>query len=119
MMHRRGLSPQELDELDPELFHQLMIYDQRIEPNGSRFQMMMFANLCHLILASSGNLSERGRKEASVLDWDFYGILQNLTSGELSNKLEEKKTNEAKKQINSIADTIKALATKDKNNGKE
>ncbi|MBK5013999.1 hypothetical protein [Pantoea sp. S62] len=81
--------------------------------------MMMFANLCHLMLVTSGNISERGRKEASVLDWDFYGLLQNLTTGELSDKAEQKKNKEAQKQFNNIADTIKALAIKDDKDGKK
>lgn len=114
MMHRRGFSPLELDELEPELFQLLKVYDERIEPNGSKFQMMMFANLCHLMLISSGNLSERGQKEASVLDWDFLGLIQDLTTGEMYEKLNDKKNKEAQKQFNAIADSIKAIAQKDK-----
>lgn len=113
-MHRRGFSPQELEELDPEVFQLLRVFDERIEPNGSKFQTMMFANLCHLMLVSSGNLSERGAKEASVLDWDSFGLLQNLTTGEMQEKQVEKKNKEAQKQFNAIADSIKALATKEK-----
>lgn len=71
------------------------------------------------MLVTSGNISERGRKEASVLDWDFYGLLQSLTTGELSDKAETKKKNEAQKQFNNIADTIQALAIKDDKDGKE
>jgi len=37
MMHRRGFSPLELDELEPELFQLLKVYDERIEPNGSKY----------------------------------------------------------------------------------
>lgn len=120
MIHRRGFSPQELDDLDPELFELLKLYDERIEPNGSGFQTMMFANLCHLMLVSSGNLSERGQKEASVLDWDFYGLLQNKTIKELADEKTVRRNNEAKTNMNDLGDMIKSLALKDKkNNGRE
>lgn len=120
MIHRRGLSPKELEDLDPELFELLKIYDQNIEPNGSTFQTAMFANLCHLMLVSSGNLSERGQKEASVLDWDMFGLLRGMTSGELLESHEIKKNKEAQANMNSIIDMIKDAAEKGNNkNGKK
>jgi len=119
MLNRRGFSPDELEQIDPELFEYLMIFDEFIEPNGSRYDMSLYANLCHLILVSSGNLSERGQKDASVLDWDFHGLLRNYTTGELLEHNSSKKTKEAKEQMDGLAEMIKSIATKDKNNGKE
>jgi len=79
LINKRGLSPSELETLDPELFEYLMIYDSSIEPSGAKFEHIKYSNLAHLILMSSGNLTEAGMKKASVQDWDMYGLLSNKT----------------------------------------
>lgn len=120
MMHRRGFSPDELDALDPDLFQYLRIYDEEVEPNGARFETLMFANMADLILRTSGCLSERGQKEASILDWDFYGILRNKTRTELQKEsVEKRKQEEERKRKDMIDSIMKTAIAKDKNNGKK
>lgn len=122
MLHKRGLSPQELEDLDPELFEYLMIFDSVIEPNGSRFEHMKYANLCHLIMMSSGNISEQGMKKAKVLDWDMFGLLSNLTTRELAEEQAKDKHNQEQAEFSAMAELIKAEAlakNKGKSNGKK
>jgi hypothetical protein len=117
MLHKRGLSPSELEELDPELFEYLMIFDSVIEPNGAKFEQIKYANLCHLILMSSGNLTEQGMKKAKVLDWDMFGLLSNLTTRELAEEQEKDKCNQEQATFSAMADLIKSEALA-KNKGK-
>lgn len=119
MIHKRGLSPDELDQLDPELFHALMLYDAVIEPNGARIDQIRFANLCHLILMSSGNLTEQGMKSAKVSDWDLFGLLSNKTIRELDQEAKKVKEEEQKRSFNALAESIKEAALKGKSNGKK
>lgn len=79
LLNKRGLSLSELESIDPELFEYLMIYDANIEPSGARFDHIKYANLAHLILMSSGNLTQDGMKKANVHDWDMHGLLSNKT----------------------------------------
>lgn len=118
MINKRGLSPDEIDKLDPELFELLFIFDSVIEPNGARFEHMKFSNLAHLILMSSGNLTEKGLKAAKVTDWDMYGLLSNKTSTELAEEEDKRKQQQAKLQYEQMkADLVKEEAAK-KNKGK-
>ncbi|MGX9299887.1 hypothetical protein ACWXWG_10940 [Pantoea ananatis] len=116
MIHKRGLSPDELNQLDPEIFEQLMLYDAVIEPNGARVDQIRFANLCHLILLSSGNLTEAGMKNAKVEDWDMFGLLHNKSTKELHDEAVKSKNEEQQKQFNQLAETIKDIAMQGKNN---
>lgn len=90
LLNKRGLSPSELESLDPELFEYLMIYDSSIEPSGARFEHIKYSNLAHLILTSSGNLSEKGLKEARLTDWDMFGLLSNKTAYEIEQDARER-----------------------------
>lgn len=119
MIHKRGLSPEELDQLDPELFEALMIYDAVIEPNGARVDQIRFANLCHLILMSSGNLTESGMKSAKVTDWDMFGLMSNKTTRQVQEELAKAKKDEEQRGFNALAEAIKEAALKDKKNGKK
>lgn len=120
MIHKRGLSPDELDQLEPELFNALFLYDAVIEPNGARIDQIRYANLCHLILLSSGNLTESGMKSAKVDDWDMFGLLANKTTKQIAKDEELAKQEREVTNFNAMAEMIKAEALKDKNkNGKK
>ncbi|MFG0800787.1 hypothetical protein [Leclercia sp. GLN_9] len=101
LLNKRGLSPSELELIDPELFEYMMIYDSSIEPSGSRFEHIKYSNLAHLILMSSGNLTEAGMKRASVNDWDMYGLLSNKTVHERIQEQDE--AEQAKQQLQNSA----------------
>lgn len=119
MIHKRGLSPDELDQLDPELFEALLIYDAVIEPNGARIDQIRYANLCHLILMSSGNLTEQGMKKAKVNDWDLFGLLSNKSTKQITSESSKAKEEEQKRNFNALAESIKDAALKGKKNGKK
>lgn len=119
MIHKRGLSPEELDSLDPELFELLMLYDAVIEPNGARIDQIRYANLCHLIMMSSGNLTQDGMKRAKVDDWDMFGLLSQKSTKELHEEAVITRKEEQQKQFNILAESIKETAMKGINNGKK
>jgi len=106
LINKRGLSPSELETLDPELFEYLMIYDSSIEPSGARFEHIKYSNLAHLILMSSGNLTEAGMKNASVNDWDMYGLLSNKTVHERIQEDEQKQLTQQQLQQSAMMQFI-------------
>lgn len=118
MVNKRGLSPSEFYALEPEELEALMIYDRFIEPSGLQVQSAMFANLCHLIMMTSPNLSEKGRNEAKLKDWDLFGTFENLTASERQKKREEEekeqKAQNIKKSFRELMDMEKG-----KKNGKQ
>ncbi|WP_419058925.1 hypothetical protein [Kluyvera georgiana] len=120
MMHKRGLSPQELEELDPDVFNALHIYDTLIEPNGSKIEMMKHANLLHTILLTSQSITKEGRQKADIHDWDFLDILgdDSLTSQEKLKVREAEKLGKSKSNAESFAEMVKALAEGSKNGKK-
>ncbi|WP_370529566.1 MULTISPECIES: hypothetical protein [Citrobacter] len=120
MLHKRGLSPQELDNLDPDIFSALYIYDQLIEPNGSKIDMIAHAQLCHTILLSSQSITKEGRKNLSLNDFDYLGILgdDSLTVKEKHAKREKKKEENSKQNVASLGAMMKRLA-EGTNNGKK
>ena len=96
-----------------------MIFDTVIEPNGAKFEQIKYANLCHLVLMSSGNLTPEGMKKAKVSDWDMFGLMSNKTTLEQIEEQEATKRNQEQKQINALADLIKSEAkAKGKASGK-
>lgn len=119
MMHKRGLSPNELDDLDPDLFNALYIYDTLIEPNGAKMDMLAHAKLCETILLSSGNLTKEGRSKLKVSDFDYLDILgdDSLTSKEKANKRKEKEQANNSQNINKMGSMLKRMA-KEEQNGK-
>ncbi|MDA8518963.1 hypothetical protein [Citrobacter sp. Igbk 16] len=120
MLHKRGLSPQELDDLDPDIFNALYIYDQVIEPNGARHDMLAHAQLCHTILLSSQSITKEGRKNLQLSDFDYIGILgdDSLTVKEKNVKREKAKHENSKNNIASLGSMIKKMA-KENANGKK
>ncbi|MGS4241731.1 hypothetical protein [Serratia marcescens] len=118
MVNKRGLSPDEFYDLPDDLLEALMIYDQRIEPSGLQVQSAMFANLCHLLMMTSPNLSEKGRKEAKLKDWDLFGTFDNLTASERQKKREEE---EQENKVQNIKKSFRDLMDmeKGKKNGKQ
>jgi hypothetical protein len=119
LIHKRGLSPEELDKLDPEIFEALLIYDSVIEPNGERVDQIRFANLCHLILMSSGNLTEEGMKRAKVEDWDLFGLLSNKSTKQIAEEAAKAKEEQKQRNFNALAESIKEVALKGKKDGKK
>jgi hypothetical protein len=119
LIHKRGLSPEELNRLDPEIFEALLIYDSVIEPNGGRVDQIRYANLCHLILMSSGNLTEDGMKRAKVDDWDLFGLLSNKSTKQISEESAKAKEEAQQRNFNALAESIKDVALKVKKNGKK
>lgn len=120
MMHKRGLSPNELDNLDPELFNALYIYDKLIEPNGVKIDMVAHAQLCQTLLLSSGNLTKEGRSKLKLSDFDFLDILgdDSLTSKEKAQKKKENADKNSSQNINKMGDFIRRMA-EEQNNGKK
>lgn len=120
MLHKRGLSPQELDELDPDIFNALYIYDQLIEPNGAKTDMIAHTQLCHTLLLSSQSITKEGRKNLTLNDFDYLGILgdDSLTAKEKNAKREKKKEQNTKQNVASLGAMMKGLV-EGKNNGKK
>ncbi|MBJ9240878.1 hypothetical protein I5488_17890 [Citrobacter braakii] len=120
MMHKRGLSPQELDSLDPDIFNALYIYDQLIEPNGSKIDMIAHAQLCHTILLSSQSITKEGRKNLSLNDFDYLSILDDdsLTAKEKHAKREKKKEENSRNNISTLGSMIKKMAKENKHGKK-
>jgi hypothetical protein len=114
MIHKRGLSPDEIDNLDPDLFQYLYLYDQVLEPNGTYYDMVKFSNLCHLLLVTSGNISKEGMRKASPNDWDLFGILSGKSTKERREEMEKAELD----KFNSMAEMIKSQATGNKNGTK-
>lgn len=106
LLNKRGLSPSELESLDPELFEYMMIYDSSIEPSGARFEHIKYSNLAHLILMSSGNLTEDGMKKANVHDWDMHGLLSNKTVYERMQDEEQKQLTQQQLQQSAMMQFI-------------
>lgn len=101
MINKRGLTPKEFDELDPDLFDMLMVYDAYIAPSGLKMDMLFHAHQCYTATLNNPNISADVRKSLKVSDFDFLGILgaDNLTSKEKA----EKRDREVKeKQANYI-----------------
>ncbi|MCK6742811.1 hypothetical protein L8S62_10190 [Enterobacter cloacae] len=118
MLHKRGLSLEDISNIDPDLFNALYIYDTVIEPNGAKIDMIKHANLCNLILMTSQSISTEGRKKAKVKDWDFLDLLSDssLTVREKALKREEEELENNRNNIKAIGDMIKKQAGK---NGKK
>lgn len=117
MMHRRGLSLNDLDNLDPDLFNALYIYDTLIEPNGAKMDIVAHAQLCQTILLSSGNISKEGRKNLKISDFDYLDILgdDSLTSKEKALKKKEIAEQNNSQNINKMGSLIKRMAKEGKN----
>ena len=119
MMHKRGLSPDELDNLDPDLFEALLIYDTLIEPNGTKMDMIAHAQLCQTILLSSGNLSKEGRSKLKLTDFDYLQIMgdDSLTTKEKAEKNKAAAEKNSSQNINTMGSMLKRMV-KEEQHGK-
>lgn len=117
MVNKRGLSPDEFYDLPEDILHALMVYDQYIEPSGLQVQSAMFANLCNLIMMTSPNISEKGRKEARIDDWDIYGTFTNLTQEERILQREKEENEKKTASIRKSFSDLMNIDDKRKTNG--
>ncbi|MDI4774655.1 hypothetical protein MJI35_23845, partial [Salmonella enterica subsp. enterica serovar Anatum] len=121
MLHKRGLSLEEIDTIDPDIFNALFIYYTLIEPNLARMEMIKYANLCNLLLMTSQSITPEARKKAKVSDWDFADLLSDvsLTMREKALKREEQEIENSRNNIKSIGDMIKRQISNEGKNGKK
>ncbi|WP_260232624.1 MULTISPECIES: hypothetical protein [unclassified Enterobacter] len=121
MINKRGLTPAEFDELEPELFEYLMIYDAYIEPSGTRIDMLFHAHQCYTMTLNNPNITDSLRKSLRVDDFDFLDIL-NANNLSFNEKQEKRKKDKEEKQANDIkalGEQMKKMALGKNNNGKK
>lgn len=116
MVNKRGLSPDEFYDLDPEVLELLMVYDSYIEPSGTYIDMLFHAHANYNTTINNPNLTSTARRSIKVEDFDFLGILdsKNLTVKE---KAEERERKQKEKQANDLK-TL-GLAIKKQASGKK
>ena len=120
MIHKRGLSLDDIKNIDPDLFEALLVYDTLIEPNGARIEMIKYANLCHTLLLTSQSLSKEGRNKAKLSDWDFLDIIgdDSLTARKKVEKRKEQEMLNHKESVKRMGEMIKQQVLKDKEKAK-
>lgn len=119
MVNKRGLSPDEYFNLDPDVLNMLMIYDTFIEPSGTQVEMMKHAYQCYYTTISNGNLTSEARKSIKVQDFDFLDVFGDSTKT-VAEKAEERKSKLKEKQssdITSLGQSIKSQVLGKKQNG--
>ncbi|WP_318392245.1 hypothetical protein [Enterobacter sp.] len=119
MVNKRGLSPDEYFNLDPDVINMLMIYDSFIEPSGTQVDMLKHAYQCYYTTISNGNLTSEARKNIKVQDFDFLNVLGDSTKT-VAEKAEERKLKLNEQQssdINSLGKIIKSQVLGKKKNG--
>ncbi len=108
MVNKRGLSPDEYFNLDPEVLDMLMVYDVYIEPTGTQIEMLKHAYQCYYTTISNGNLTPEARRSIKVADFDFLDVLNSdLTTQEKAEVKEQKKKEAQANDIKSIGDAIR------------
>jgi len=118
MINKRGLTPQEFECIDDELFQYLMVYDTFVEPSGIKIEMLKHAHLCQTITLNNSNMTKEVAKGIKTKDYDFLGILDEGTTKERRNN--RKVQEETKKQeSNASYFASRYEQIKGKNNGKE
>ncbi|XIR21398.1 hypothetical protein AB2F71_02825 [Escherichia coli] len=119
MLHKRGLSLEDLNNIEPELLDALYVYDTLIEPNGQKIEMLKHSNLLYSIYMTSQNITKDGRKKLNINDFDFLDILgdDSLTSKEKEIKRQEAIAAQSAANIKSMGEAMKAriLAKQGKN----
>ena len=119
MLHKRGLSLEDLNNIEPELLDALYVYDTLIEPNGQKIEMLKHSNLLYSIYMTSQNMTKEGRKKLNINDFDFLDILgdDSLTSKEKEIKRQEAIAAQSAANIKSMGEAMKAriLAKQGKN----
>ncbi|ELO0973797.1 hypothetical protein [Raoultella ornithinolytica] len=107
MINKRGLSPSEFETIEPELFNALMVYDQYIEPSGTKMDMYFHAHLCHMITMNNPGMTKELSKKIKVSDYDFLGLLDD--SKTTKERYEERtKPKDQVSEIEKIGNMIKA-----------
>lgn len=119
MVNKRGLSPTEYFELDPEVREMLMIYDAYIEPSGAQMEMLRHAYACYFATIANPNLTADARKQIKVKDFDFLNVLDNDSTMEKNRKrMEEKKAQEIENRTKLFEKMKKDALKGNNNNGK-
>lgn len=110
MLHKRGLSLEDLNNIEQELLDALYVYDTLIEPNGPKIEMLKHANLLYSIYMTSQNMTKEGRKKLNINDFDFLDILgdDSLTSKEKEIKRQEAIAAQSAANIKSMGEAMKA-----------
>lgn len=121
MINKRGLTPLEFNELDPDLFEMLMVYDTYIEPSGSHLDMLFHAHSCYNTTFNNPNLTNEARKSIKVKDFDFLDILSegNLTTKEKAEKRDREAKEAQTRNIKAMGEQIKKRIEGKKKNGKQ
>ena len=116
MVNKRGFAPN--DDIDPDLFDYLMVYDTYIEPSGTKMDMLFHSYKCYTAVLNNPNITNDLRQKLKVTDFDFLDILdsQNLSTKERHEKHEKEKQEKQSNDIKSLGEQIKKMAGK--NNGK-
>lgn len=108
MVTKRGLSPDEYFNLDPEVLDMLMVYDAYIEPTGTKIEMLKHAYQCYYTTISNGNLTPEARRSINIADFDFLDVLNSdLTTQEKAEVKVQKKKEAQANDIKSIGDAIR------------
>lgn len=118
MVNKRGLSPTEYFDLDPEVREMLMIYDAYIEPSGAQIEMLRHAYSCYFTTIANSNLSGDARKQIKVKDFDFLDVLDNDSTMEKNKKRVEERKAKQVKDMKSLGEAIKKQALGKRKNGK-
>ncbi|EJG2384141.1 MULTISPECIES: hypothetical protein [Klebsiella/Raoultella group] len=107
MINKRGLSPSEFEEIDQDLLNALMVYDQYIEPSGTKMDMYFHAHLCHMITMNNPGMTKELSKKIRMSDYDFLGLLDD--SKTTQERYEERiKPKDQQSEIEKIGNMIKA-----------
>ncbi|TKU20201.1 hypothetical protein [Citrobacter sp. wls827] len=116
MINKRGLSPAEFEDLDPDLFEALVIFDQFIEPSGSKMDMLYYSHLCHTMTMNTPGMTKELAKKIKYKDYDFLGLLDDReTSKERITRINKQRQ---ESEFNKLGEAIKAQAMmKGKSNG--
>ncbi|PXL35864.1 hypothetical protein DMS60_20030 [Klebsiella variicola] len=96
MINKRGLSPDEFNSLGDELFQYLLVFDSLIEPSGAQFEMLKHAHQCYTITMNNPNMTKTHAEKIKVLDYDFAGVLDGLTTKERVKKQKEENAQKTK-----------------------
>lgn len=116
MINKRGLTPNEFNQIDDELLEYLMVYDLFIEPSGVKMDMLYHAHLCQTLTLNNPNMTKDIAKSIKTSDYDFLGILDEGTTKErIENR--EKKAEEAKAANNNAYFNSRLNKLKGINNG--
>jgi len=119
MVNKRGLSPYEFEELDPDILEMLMIYDTYVEPSGTEIDMWFHSYNSMNQVLNNPNISPEHKKKLKPKDFDFLNILSDssLTVRERIKAREKENEKASTNSIKAFGELIKKQAL-GKNNGK-